>query len=256
MLIDSHAHLYLDAFDSDLDGVVSRSRAAGVERIYMPNIDSISVQRMLDLETRYPGFCRPMMGLHPCSVKDDFETELELAERWHDRRQFAAVGEIGIDLYWDKTFFEQQKEAFSRQVRLALGRRLPVVIHCRNSLSLTIDLLADLWRPGLSGVFHCFSGTADEARKIAEMGFYIGIGGVVTYKNSGLEYTLKETGIDRVLLETDSPYLSPVPHRGRRNEPANLVLISERIASITGLSPDAVAETTTHNSLTLFGDAR
>jgi TatD DNase family protein len=254
-MIDSHAHIYLDAFDDDLEAVLGRSREAGVQRIYMPNIDSGSIGAMLRLEERSEGFCRPMMGLHPCSVKEDYVQQLQLVEHWLEKRSFAAVGEIGTDLHWDDRYWEQQVGAFRRQVGLAVAHGLPVVIHCRKSMAETIALVSELRQPGLRGVFHCFSGSPEDARRIVEMGFYLGIGGVVTYKNSGLEEVLKATGIDPLLLETDSPYLAPVPHRGRRNEPAHLALIAGHIARITGRSVDDVIATTTSNCHNLFGDA-
>lgn len=250
--VDTHAHIYLEDFDKDMPDMLERCREAGVQEIFMPNIDHTSTDRMLELESKHPNFCIAMMGLHPCSVKKDFEKELYRAEQWLSKRTFAAVGEMGTDLYWDKTFWDQQREAFTIQVSWAKRYNLPVVLHTRNSIDETIALLAPMLEGRLTGVFHCFSGTADQARKIVEMGFFLGVGGVVTFKNSGLDKVLNEVGIDQVVLETDSPYLAPVPHRGQRNEPGFILKVAEKIAEVKKLPLEEVQRITTQNAHKLF----
>lgn len=249
--VDTHAHIYSHKFDDD-PGVFSRSFEAGVQRIYMPNVDAASIDRMLKVESEYPGKCFAMMGIHPCSVDAGFEHELRVAEDWFSRRDFVAVGEIGIDLYWDKTYFEQQQEAFKIQCQWAMERKLPVVIHCRESMEETIGLVESLENEHLTGVFHCFTGSVEQARRILDLGFFLGIGGVSTFKNSGLDSVLAAVGIERVVLETDAPYLAPVPHRGKRNEPSYIPLIAARVAEVTGESPEGVAQLTTRNANSLF----
>lgn len=251
--IDSHAHIYSEEFEKDRGEMLRLAFEKGVERIYMPNVDHASIDGMLELEEKYPGQCIAMMGLHPCSVKKDFEKELYLVEDWLKRRKFAAVGEIGIDLYWDTTFRPQQEEAFKIQVEMAKKQGLPIVIHCRNSMKETLELLSPLADNGLKGVFHCFSGTAEDAKKIVELGFYLGIGGVVTFKNGGLDKVLPEIDLKQIVLETDSPYLAPAPHRGKRNDPGFIPLIAEKIAQIKQVDLEEVAGKTTENALQLFG---
>lgn len=251
-MVDTHTHLYARQLAPDIEAVMKRALEAGVARFYLPNVDSASVDDMLALENTWPEYCFPMMGLHPCSVKEDFEQELAVVRKWIAQRPFSAIGEIGIDLYWDKTFIEEQKSAFLQQIGWAKTLKLPVSIHCRESMDLVIDLVQKEADQNLSGVFHCFTGNANQAAKIRELGFYLGIGGVLTYKNSGLAETLKEIGIEKVVLETDSPYLAPVPHRGKRNESAYLRLIAEKMAEVLEVSLDQVAEITTSNAKTLF----
>lgn len=251
-LIESHAHIYAKAFKPDLDETIERAKEAGVERIYMPNVDHESIDAMMEVAARYPGYCIPMMGLHPCSVKRGFERDLYEVETWLNRGGFCAVGEMGTDLYWDKTFFEEQKEAFNIQCELALRFQLPVVIHCRESIPETIELARPWAEKGVTGVFHCFSGSPEQAEQITSMGFRLGIGGVATFKNGGLEPTLETIGLEHLLLETDSPYLAPVPHRGKRNEPAYLQLVAEKIATVTGREVGEIGEITSRNALTLF----
>jgi TatD DNase family protein len=251
--IDTHAHLYSDDFDKDRKEIVERSREAGVKEIYMPNVDHTSVDKMLETESDHPDTCFAMMGLHPCSVKKDFETELYTVEQWLSKRKFAAVGEIGTDLYWDKSFWEQQKEAFAIQVSWAKKYELPIVIHCRQSIDETIGLVETLLGDRLTGIFHCFSGNPEQAKKIISMGFYLGLGGVATFKNGGLDKVLPEISLDNIVLETDSPYLAPVPHRGKRNEPAYIPLIAGRIAEIKKISLEEVQEGTMRNSRKIFG---
>ncbi len=250
--IDTHAHIYVDEFTPDRAEMLTRSREAGVSKIYMPNIDHTSVDALLDAEAKYAGQCIPMMGLHPCSVKNDFEKELYRVEEWLGKRRFAAIGEIGTDLYWDKTFWEQQKEAFRLQVTWATKYNLPVVIHCRESIDQTIELLEPLLSDGLTGIFHCFGGTLEQAKKIISMRFYLGLGGVATFKNSGLDNVIPEISLDNIVLETDSPYLAPVPYRGKRNEPAYIPLIASKIAEIKKISPAELQGATMKNSEKIF----
>ena len=251
-LIDSHAHIYTEEFDQDISDVIERSKETGVEKIYMPNVDHESIDRMLTLADMHPDYCIPMMGLHPCSVKKGFEKDLYEVEEWLDRGGFCAVGEIGTDLYWDKTLFEEQKEAFNIQCELAIKHHLPVVIHCRESIDETIELVRPFADANLTGVFHCFTGTIEQAKQISDMGFYLGFGGVTTFKNGGMEPVIKEIDLGQVLLETDSPYLAPVPYRGKRNEPAYVKNVAIKIANILEKDVEEIAEITAQNSLALF----
>ncbi len=251
-LIDTHAHIYSEEFKDDLNAVMDRSLQAGVNRIYMPNIDSTSIDAMLAVEASYPEHCIPMMGLHPCYVNNEFEKELYIIESWINKRKFAAIGEIGTDLYWDNTYWEQQQEAFTIQLNLARQHELPVVIHCRNSLSQTIDMVEKMQDGRLRGIFHCFGGTAEEAARIASLGFMIGIGGVATFKKGGLDVVLPHVDPATIVLETDSPYLAPVPYRGKRNETSYLALIAERVASLMGKTQLEVADITSHNAAKIF----
>ncbi|SMD32157.1 TatD DNase family protein [Reichenbachiella faecimaris] len=251
-LVETHAHIYSDKFKDDVDEMIQRSREQGVEKIYMPNIDSESIDAMLELEYRYPGYCIPMMGLHPCSVDKNFEKELYIVEDWLNKREFVAVGEMGTDLYWDKSFYEQQKEAFKIQSKWAIQQDRPIVIHCRESIDETIALVDDLKTEKFRGIFHCFSGTVEQANQIIELGFLLGIGGVATFKNGGLEPVLKSIPLDHLVLETDSPYLAPVPNRGKRNEPAYLNLVAEKIAAIKNITKNEVAKATTENAYRIF----
>ena len=242
----------MNKFRSDIVDVVSRSIDQGVDRIYMPNIDHTSIDDMLELEEKFPETCIPMMGLHPCSVKKDFEKELYLVEEWLSKRKFVAIGEMGTDLYWDKTFWEEQKEAFRIQSEWALQYDLPVVIHCRETIPETIDLVRELKEENYRGIFHCFTGTEAHAKNIRELGFWLGLGGVATFKNGGLDQVIPEIDLEGMVLETDSPYLSPVPHRGKRNEPSYIPIIAEKVASVKGVSVEKLAEVTTKNALKIF----
>ncbi|WP_245705933.1 TatD family hydrolase [Catalinimonas alkaloidigena] len=252
MLVDSHTHLYSEKFAADRDEVVQRALEKDVTRFYLPNIDHTSIEGMLALEEQYPEHCFAMMGLHPCNVGADFEKELYEVEAWLNRRPFVAVGEIGTDLYWDETYRNQQAEAFRIQVELAKTHNLPIVIHSRESFAWTVALLEPLQDERLRGIFHCFTGSVDEARRAIDLGFMLGIGGVATFKNGGLEPVLSEIGLEHLVLETDSPYLAPVPHRGKRNEPAFVPLVAQRIADLKQTSLEAVAKATTENALRLF----
>ncbi len=250
---DTHAHIYLDEFRQDRQGMLTRAEEAGVERIFMPNIDHTSIDSMLELELKNPDKCFAMIGLHPCSVKKDFEKELYQVEQWLGKRKFYALGEMGTDLYWDKTFWEQQKEAFVIQVKWAKKYQLPLVIHSRESMDETIELLRPLADGNLTGIFHCFSGTISQAHQITEMGFYLGIGGVATFKNGGLDKVLPELSTERIVLETDSPYLAPVPHRGKRNEPSYIPLIAFKVASLINVTSEELQVATSANSIKIFG---
>ncbi|HCM76878.1 MAG TPA: hydrolase TatD [Cytophagales bacterium] len=249
---DSHAHIYLKEFDADGREVMLRCEEAGVQKIYMPNIDHTSIDNMLEWEAKYPNQCLAMMGLHPCSVKNDFEKELYLVENWLSKRKFAAIGEMGTDLYWDKTFWEQQQEAFAVQVSWAKRYELPIVIHCRESIDETIAMVEQYHDEKLKGVFHCFTGTIEQAKRIVKLGFYLGLGGVSTFKNGGLDKIIPELDVNTLLLETDSPYLSPVPHRGKRNEPSYIPIIATRVAELLGISLEDLQTATSVNAQNLF----
>lgn len=250
--VDTHAHIYSEEFNADRADAVGRATDAGVKRIYMPNIDHTSIDGMLEAEEKYKGTCIPMMGLHPTSVKKGFERELYIVEEWLSKRRFSAVGEMGTDLYWDKTFWPEQQEAFRIQVEWAKKRKLPIVIHCRESIDETIALLEPLLVEGFKGVFHCFTGTLEQARKITSIGFYLGLGGVATFKNGGMDKIIPDLDLDNIVLETDSPYLAPVPYRGKRNEPSYIPIIAEKILSLKKISRDELQSITTRNALRLF----
>lgn len=252
ILTDTHAHLYLDAFAADRDEMIRRAIDRGVKLMFLPNIDRDSIPDMLYLINLYPENCFPMMGLHPTSVKADFRDHLDEIEKWLEKRSFCAVGEIGIDLYWDKTFLKEQKIAFREQIRLARKYDLPIVIHSRNSFAEIIAVLEQEKHDRLRGVFHCFSGNRDEALQAISMGFMLGIGGVLTYKKSGLEEAIRDIPAEHLLLETDAPFLPPVPYRGQRNESAYVVEIATRLAEVKGMHLEDLAEITTGNARRLF----
>ncbi len=250
--IDTHSHIYSEEFKADRQEMLQRSEVAGIGKIYMPNVDHTSIDGMMEVELKNPQQYIPMMGLHPCSVKKDFEKELYRVEEWLGKRKFVAVGEIGTDLHWDKTFWNEQKEAFQIQVNWAKKYQLPISIHCRESMNETIELLEPLLDGKLTGVFHCFTGDAEQAKKITAMGFFLGIGGVVTFKNSGLDKVVPELNLDHVVLETDAPYLAPVPHRGKRNEPSFIPIIAQRMADLRAMPLAEVEAITTRNAARLF----
>ena len=252
-LIDTHCHLYLEEFKADIAEVMSRATAAGVEKIYLPAIDSRETANMFELEKLYPDQCIAMMGLHPCYVKENYMAELAHVKNWLSQRKFAAVGEIGLDFYWDKTFVPQQYEAFGMQIEWALEYELPIVIHCRDAMSETIGFVKKYKGRGLTGIFHCFGGSYEEACEIMDAGFYLGIGGVLTYKKSGLADVVAKTGIERLVLETDAPYLTPVPFRGKRNESSYLKYVTGKLAEATGKSLEEIAAVTTANAQKIFG---
>jgi TatD DNase family protein len=250
--IDSHSHLYLEEFNKDRAEVISRALGAGVTKILLPNIDKDSISGMLEMVNDYPGICYPMIGVHPCSVKENYKEELSTVIEWLTKENFIAIGEIGIDLYWDKTFLKQQIDILKSQLDLALLHKLPVVIHSRESFVEIFNVLEEYRGSGLKGVFHAFTGDTGEAEFISGLGFKIGIGGIVTFKNSGLDKVVKDIGIENLILETDSPYLAPTPYRGKRNESAYIPIIAEKIAGLTANSINDVAKVTTSNVLNLF----
>jgi TatD DNase family protein len=253
-LIDTHCHLYLKEFAEDIEEVIQRAEIEGVEKFFLPAIDSNSLVDMLELEKKFPGKCIAMMGLHPCSVKENYEAELKLVEEWLGRRRFGAVGEIGLDFYWDRTFEQQQYSTFHRQVELALHYNLPVVIHARDSTPQSIGLVKEHQDGRLKGIFHCFSGNYESAREIIDMGLYLGIGGVLTYKNSGQAEVLKQVSLEHLVLETDAPYLSPVPFRGKRNESSYLKWVVAKLAEVKNVPAEEVARITTANAQKIFGN--
>ena len=251
-LIDTHAHIYDEKFKGEINEIIDRAKEAGIEKIYMPNIDSTTIDDMLELEHKFPDYCVPMMGLHPCSVNKSFEKELYIVEDWFSKRDFVAVGEIGTDLYWDKSFFNEQKEAFKIQSELAIKKDIPIIIHCRESIPETIELVSSLKNNNYRGIFHCFSGNLEQANQITEMDFYLGLGGVVTFKNGGLEEVIANADFDKIVLETDSPYLAPVPYRGKRNEPSFVANVAKKIAEVKNINEIEVGEVTSKNALKIF----
>ena len=248
-LIDTHTHVYLGEFKEDLPQIMNRAKDAGIKNMLLPAIDSTTHAGMISLESVYPE-CKAMMGLHPCSVTADYEKEIVIVRRYLQERKFIAIGEIGLDFYWDKTFTDQQYSAFREQISIALEVDLPIVIHSRNAIDECIEVVREF--KGLQGVFHCFSGDYQQARAIMDTGFYLGIGGVLTFKNAGLDKVVEQTGLERVILETDAPYLAPVPFRGKRNEPSYTRLVAGKLAEITGMDLEKIAELTTENARNLF----
>lgn len=252
-MIDTHAHLYAEEFDHDRDEMLQRAKDAGVQKIILPNVDSSSLQRMLELESHNPGYCYAAIGVHPTSIGSNFEEELKLVRSELERRSWVAIGEIGIDLYWDKTYIEEQKEAFRRQLSWSLEFDLPVIIHVRDSFTETMSVLSEFRGKGLRGVFHSFTGNNNEASTvIAYKGFLLGINGIVTFKNAGLAESLCDISPENLLLETDAPYLSPVPYRGKRNESSYLQLIAQKTAEHVGCTVDELTGITTRNAKKLF----
>lgn len=252
-MIDTHSHIYSEEFDSDRAEVIARAKAAGVTKIILPNVDSESLPRMLQLESEYPGYCFAAIGLHPTSVKENYAEELAIVKKELERREYIAIGEIGIDLYWDKSFLKEQIQVFAQQIEWALEYNLPVIIHVRDSFSETMQVLEQFRGKGLKGVFHSFTGTIDQAREIIEFGgFYIGINGIVTFKNSGLDAVVEQIDAQYLLLETDAPYLTPTPFRGKRNESEHLTLIAAKLATIFNINFNQITEITTENAYKLF----
>ena len=253
MFIDTHTHLFVDAFDEDRDEVVERAIGAGVEKMLLPNIDTSTIQAMLDLTAKYPSNCFSMIGLHPGNVGADWEEQLEVMKKHLDNGEFIAVGEIGMDLYWDKTFVKEQKEAFRRQVEWAKEKQLPIAIHAREAFKEIFEILDELNDESLRGVFHCFTGSAEDAKHVMSYGgFKMGIGGVVTYKNGGLDKVLSDVPLNELILETDSPYLTPTPFRGKRNESSYIIHIAEKLADIYGVPLKEIESITTKNAIELF----
>lgn len=252
-MIDTHSHIYAEEFDSDRAEVIARAKAAGITKIILPNVDSESLPRMLQLESEYPGYCFAAIGLHPTSVKENYAEELAIVKKELERREYIAIGEIGIDLYWDKSFLKEQIQVFVQQIEWALEYNLPVIIHVRDSFRETMDVLEQFRGKGLEGVFHSFTGTIDQATEIIEFGgFYIGINGIVTFKNSGLDAVVQQIDPRYLLLETDAPYLTPAPFRGKRNESEYLTLIAAKLATIFNINFNQITEITTENAYKLF----
>ena len=251
MLTDSHIHLYLNDFDNDLSIVLNQAKKNKINRFLLPNIDNASLPKLLALCKKYTNLY-PMIGLHPCSVKENYLSEIELL--YHDIKQhdFVAIGEVGIDLYWDKSFFEQQKHAFKLQINFGKKHNLPIIIHSRNSFKDVFQIIHNEKSSQMTGIFHCFSGTYEEAKKIIDLGFYLGIGGVVTFKNSDLKNILKKISLKHIVLETDAPYLAPHPFRGKRNEPKFLSIIANQIAEIKKTTIEDVAQITNDNINKIF----
>jgi len=252
-LIDTHSHIYSEEFDADRAEVIQRAQSIGVRQIILPNCDSTTLPQMLALESLYPDYCRATIGLHPTSVKEYYAEELALIKSELERRDYLAIGEIGIDLYWDKTLLAEQTIVFRQQIEWALEYHLPVIIHVRDSFRESMNVLAPFKGSGLTGVFHSFTGTFEQAQEIIEFGgFKLGINGIVTFKNSGLAAVVEKIDLRHLLLETDSPYLTPAPHRGKRNESAYVSLVCEKLANIYQVSFQEIDDSTTRNALELF----
>lgn len=248
-LVDTHTHVYLPEFDSDREEVMKRAEERGISLMLLPAIDSSTHEHMMATEASSSA-CKAMMGLHPCSVTHNYEAELNTVRSYLEKRRFVAIGEIGLDFYWDKTFTAEQYQAFETQIGMAKDHELPIVIHSRNAIDECIGVVRRF--PHSSGVFHCFSGNYDQAMQILDLGYLLGIGGVLTFKNSGLDKVVEKTGLQGLILETDAPYLAPVPYRGKRNEPSYTRLVAEKLAALTGHTLDKVAELTTENAVKLF----
>ena len=255
IIVDTHTHIYLEDFNPDIDELILRAQNIGVKYFMLPNIDSTSVAQVKSLHQKYPAACLPMMGLHPCSVKENFQDELKIAEEelFNDSSlKYFGVGECGLDYYWDKTFIPQQKEALHTQAKWANDLSLPLILHTRDSTDDCIEIIKEEQNGKLKGIFHCFGGTVEQAQQIIDLGFLLGIGGVLTYKKSGLDEVLKGIDLNYLVLETDAPYLTPVPFRGKRNEPAYLEYILTRLAEVKNCSKEEVARITTGNAMKLF----
>lgn len=254
MLIDTHTHLYSEKFDDDRDAMVQRALDAGIKRFYIPAIDSTYEQRMFDLETAYPGMYL-MMGLHPTSVKpESYKKELEFVRNWLNKRKFYAIGEIGIDLHWDQSTLKEQQIAFRQQIHWAKELNLPIVIHCRDSFNEIFEILEEEKDEKLFGIFHCFTGTKEQAEHAIALNMKLGIGGVVTFKNGKIDKFLKEIPIENIVLETDSPYLAPTPYRGKRNESAYVTKVAEKLVEIYGIGIEEISRITSQNALNIFGE--
>ncbi len=252
--IDSHSHIYDTGFHEDMDAVMVAAKSVGIEKIYMPGIDSTCIDDMMGMETKYPGFCIPMMGLHPCYVKENYQEELAIVEGWLTKRKFAAIGEIGLDYYWDKTFAREQQFVFEQQMQWGLDYGLPINIHTRNAMGEAIEMVKPFAKKGLKGIFHCFSGSKESADQIIEMGFLLGLGGVLTYKNAGVAEAVVDIPMEFLVLETDAPYLPPVPYRGKRNEPAFMIEVAKKLAEIKNIPLHEVGEITSENAERIFND--
>ena len=251
--IDTHAHVYADELTSNLNVVIKNAISVGVDKILMPSIDSTTLDAMLKVEQQFPEHCIAMMGLHPCYVKENYKEELKLVEDWIGKRKFIAIGEIGLDFYWDKTFTKEQHIVFETQMQWALDLQLPIAIHTRNAMGEAIEAVKPFAKKGLRGVFHCFSGSKESAEQIIGMGFHLGLGGVLTYKNAGVAEAVKDIPMEYLVLETDAPYLAPVPYRGKTNEPAYMIEVAKKLADIKSLPLNEIAAITTSNAEKLFG---
>ncbi len=251
--IDTHCHLFLPEFNKDRDEAIQRGLKSGVKKFVLPNVDTSTMTDMLSLAQDYPAFCFPLAGLHPSSVEEDYQSELIIIKKQLTELKFWGIGEIGLDYYWDKTFEQEQIEALKIQLGWALELNLPAIIHNRDSFDETIKIVEEAGGGQLRGIFHCFTGTTEQAKKIIDLGFSIGIGGILTFKNSGLDQTIKEIPLEHIVLETDSPYLAPAPKRGKRNEPAFLPYIANKLAEIKDLDVHQIAEQTSHNARQIFG---
>ena len=252
-LIDTHTHLFVEQFDEDRSETIQRAIDAGVQKMLLPNIDVESIDSMHQLCADFPNHCLPMMGLHPCSVKENWKADLEIVRKNLFSRKYVAVGEIGVDLYWDKSTLDIQQKAFAQQIEWAKELKLPIVIHVREAFDETFEIVDRLNDENLTGVFHCFTGTIEQANHILEYGgFKLGLGGVLTFKNSGLDKTVSEIGMEHFVLETDSPYLAPSPHRGKRNETSYITYVASKLAEVKGIRIEEVAEITTSNAMELF----
>lgn len=252
-LVDTHSHIYLPEFASDRRAMLERAEKEGVTKILLPAIDRETHPELFHLEEAFPGSCLPMMGVHPCSIRENYREELAAARELLEKRKFWGVGEIGLDFYWDLTFKEQQYAALQEQLEWAMHFDLPVSIHSRNATAECIDVVSTLQKGNLKGVFHCFSGDARQAQQAVDLGFYLGIGGVLTFKNGGLDKVMEHVSLAHVVLETDAPYLAPVPFRGKRNEPAYLRYVVEKLAELKKISPEEVSRITTANAHSIFG---
>jgi TatD DNase family protein len=251
--IDTHAHLYSNPIKENLEGIMKNAMDNGIDTIIMPAIDSTTLEAMLEVEMTYPQNTMAMMGLHPCSVKENVKEELAIIEAQLQKRKFIAIGEIGLDYYWDKTFMNQQMEAFEIQMQWALDYKLPIAIHTRNAMGETIEAVKPFAKKGLRGIFHCFSGSRESAEQITSLGFHLGLGGVLTYKNAGVAEAVANIPMEWLVLETDAPYLSPVPYRGKTNEPSYMIQVALKLAEIKNLPLHEVAEMTTKNAMKVFG---
>lgn len=250
--IDTHTHIYLKDFAEDIDTVMLTAQKEGIKKIFLPAIDSSHNNEMLALEEKYKGKCFAMMGLHPCSVRENVQDELNIVEHYLKQKKFAAIGEIGLDFYWDKTFAKEQYFAFEQQMQWALDYNLSINIHTRNATQETIELVKPFAKKGLRGIFHCFGGSYETAKQIIDMNFLLGIGGVVTYPKAGLQDVLPKVGLQYLVLETDAPYLTPVPYRGKRNEPSYIKIIAHKIADILQSNIEEVATSTTLNAQKIY----
>ncbi|MCF6347499.1 MAG: TatD family hydrolase [Flavobacteriaceae bacterium] len=253
IITDTHTHLYSEQFDEDRNEMIQRALDNGISRFFIPAINSSYTEAMLNLEKDFPTHVFLMMGLHPTSVKENYLDELSLVKEWIDKRKFYAVGEIGIDLYWDKTFLQQQQDAFKQQIEWAKEKNLPIVIHCREAFNEIFEVLEGVKDDKLRGIFHCFTGTLDQAKRAIDFNMKLGIGGVVTFKNGGLDKFLNEIPLEHIVLETDSPYLAPTPYRGKRNESSYIINVLDKLVDIYNLTPQEIAHITTNNSKKVFG---